>query len=274
MCIKSGYIEGDDSIVVKIAPGGVMTNEAKGLSTNSGLNLVFSQHTARLDAILFDEGLLTEIRTAACGCLAAKLFAPRSTRCIGILGSGIQARWQLRMLAIATPCRQVKVFALDRLTDFKAEMEAEGWSVTACSNAEEVVRAADLLVTVTTTRRPIVKASWIKGRRNMHITCVGADAPGKGELEAEVVPMADFLCCDSKAQTFERGEFQHAQKAGYLSEQKKVHEIGDVVTKPRLHRQGVDDDRLTIFDTSGVAVQDIAITKFVFAALQHKKSKL
>merc|ERR1712224_379686 len=130
-------------------------------------------------------------------------------------------------------------------------------------DAETVVRAADLLVTVTTTRKPIVKASWIKGRKNMHISCIGADAPGKGELEPEVVAMADFLCCDAKVQTFERGEFQHALNKG-LVKKADVMEIGEVLSKCHLHRKRENDDRLTVFDTSGVAVQDIMITKYVF----------
>merc|ERR1712216_921203 len=258
MCIKSGYITGEDQIVVKMAPGGVITNAAIGLLTNSGVNLVFSQLTARLEAVVFDEGLLTEIRTAACGALAAKLFAPSKGGCIGILGSGTQARWQLRLLSSAVSCREVKVFALERLEDFKSEMEAEGWRVTICSDAESVVRSADMLVTVTTTRSPIVKASWIKGRKNMHISCIGADAPGKGEMEPEVIQCADFLCCDAKAQTFERGEFQHAYGKGLVKEA-DVMEIGEVLSKTNLHRQGAGDDRLTIFDTSGVAVQDLMI---------------
>jgi ornithine cyclodeaminase len=269
MCIKSGYITGEDQIVVKMAPGGVLTNSAIGFMTNSGINMVFSQLTARLDAIVFDEGLLTEIRTAACGALAAKLFAPPAVSCIGILGSGPQARWQLRMLGSVIACRNVKLFALERLEEFKAEMELEGWRVTVCGDAEAVVRDADLLVTVTTTRTPIVKAAWLRGRKNMHISCIGADAPGKGELEPDVVKMADFLCCDARAQTFERGEFQHAHAKGLLSDADVI-EIGEVLSKPSLHRQKSNDDRITIFDTSGVAVQDIMITKYVFDALSSK----
>jgi len=242
------------------------------LPTNTGLNLIFSQHTARLVAILFDEGLLTEIRTAACGALAAQYFAPKQVSSIGVIGSGVQARWQLRMLASVTPCRDVNLFALERLEEFKTEMEKEGWKVTICDNAETVVKKVNLLLTVTTTRKPIIKAEWLKGRRNLHISAIGADSEGKGELEPEVVQMADFLCCDALAQTFERGEFQHALKRGLIKES-QVHEIGNVIEKPELHRQGITDDRFTIFDTSGVAVQDIMITKYIYDALQKSTPK-
>jgi len=270
MCIKSGYIEGDEHIVSKIAPGGVITNSKLGLPTNTGLMLVFSQRTARLEAVLFDEGLLTEIRTAACGALAARLFAPKDVTCIGVIGSGVQARWQLRMLAGVTACREVKLFALERLEEFKTEMEGEGWRVTICADAEQVVARSNLLLTVTTTRKPIVKAAWLKGRKNMHISCIGADSPGKGEMEAEAVACGDFLCCDALVQTFERGEFQHALQAGLIHES-QVKEIGHAITDTSCHRQGPGDDRLTIFDTSGVAVQDVMITKYVFEALAIRK---
>jgi ornithine cyclodeaminase/alanine dehydrogenase-like protein (mu-crystallin family) len=152
-------------------------------------------------------------------------------------------------------------------------MELEGWNVAICSSAEDVVRNSDLLITVTTTRTPIVKAEWIAGRKNMHITCIGADSPGKGEMDVSIPPMADFLCTDAKVQTIERGEFQHAYAAGTVALD-KIMEIGELIERPELHRQD-NDDRLTMFDTSGVAVEDIMITKFVYTAVVgESKSKL
>jgi len=176
------------------------------------------------------------------------------------------------MLAAETPCRKVRVFALERLNEFQAEMQAEGWDVTVAKSAEEVVNAANLLVTVTTTRTPIVKAEWLRGRRNMHISCIGADSIGKGELEPEAVALADTLCCDALVQTAERGEFQHAIQAGLIKLEQVV-EIGDALCSNKWSR-GPSDDRLTIFDTSGVAVQDIMITKYVFNALSEMAAKL
>jgi ornithine cyclodeaminase len=282
MCIKSGYIEGDEHLVVKMAPGSFLSNREIGLPVNTGLNLIFSQKTGRTQAILLDEGLLTEIRTAACGALAASLLAPSQLTAIGVIGSGMQARWQLRMLKGVTECRKVFLFALERLEDFEAEMGAEGWEVHICSSAEEVVAEVELLLTVTTTRTPIIKASWLKARglgaegggqagRPLHINCIGADAEGKGELEPECVAMAQLLCTDSLVQTVVRGEFQHAISAGLVSAE-SVSEIGELLDRDRKGgfvnpHSDADNATLTIFDTSGVSVEDIMITKCVYQAL-------
>ena len=107
----------------------------------------------------------------------------------------------------------------------------------------------------------------------MHISCIGADSVGKGEMEAEAVAAGDFLCCDALVQTFERGEFQHAKQAGIIKDTDVI-EIGKAIQDKSCHRQGPNDDRLTIFDTSGVAVQDVMITKYVFEALESQKSRL
>ena len=272
-CVKSGYINGDDFYVSKVATGGFLGNSKAGMSPNTGCMLIFSQGTGRLEAILLDEGLLTEIRTAAAGALASSLLAPKNVSCIGILGTGVQARWQLRFLRNVTPCRKVLVFALDRLEEFCSEMAAEGWQVTAADSIEHMVRSADLVHTVTTARAPLVKKEWV--RKGMHITNIGADAQGKQEMDPAIMAQADLLVTDSRAQTVERGEFQHAVKAG-LIDISDVREIGELIGQPELHRQGSDDDRLTIFDTSGVAVEDVQITRMVYEVLRrtHAKSHL
>lgn len=263
--MKSGYVTGDDFYVVKVATGGFTENSQSNMSPNSGCMQIYSQRTGRLEALLLDEGLLTEIRTAAAGALASSLFAPKQINCIGILGSGAQARWQLRLLKNITTCRKVLVFALDRLDEFQREMNAEGWEVSIAKSVEHLCSSCELIHTVTTARAPLVKAEWV--RKGMHISNIGADSPGKQEMDPEIMTKADLLVTDSRAQTVERGEFQHAIKAG-LIDLKTVHEIGEVLDKPELHRRGPQDQRLTVFDTSGVAVEDVQITKMVYLALQ------
>eukprot|EP00937_MAST-01D_sp_MAST-1D-sp2_P007507 g7507.t1 len=255
-CVKSGYIDGDDYYVTKVATGGFMGNARDGMSPNTGCMLIYSQRTGRLEAILLDEGLLTEIRTAAAGALASSLLAPKDVRCIGILGSGVQARWQLRFLKNVTATRKVLVFALDRLEEFRDEMAAEGWEVAIADSIEHMVRGSDLVHTVTTARAPLVKREWVS--KGMHITNIGADAPGKQEMDPQIMAQADLLVTDSRAQTAERGEFQHALEAGLVGAGDIV-EIGELLGRPELHRQGAHDDRLTVFDTSGVAVEDESV---------------
>jgi len=268
-CVKSGYVTGDDFFVIKVATGSFPENIKRSMPSSSGCMQIYSQHTGRLEALLLDEGLLTEIRTAAAGALASSMLAPHNVTCIGILGSGVQARWQLRFLKNVTSCRKVLIFALDRLEEFQTEMNAEGWSVGIANSIEHMVSSCELIHTVTTARAPLVKAEWV--RKGMHITNIGADSPGKQEMDPAIMAKADLLVTDSRLQTAERGEFQHALKAG-LIDIKSVHEIGELLDKPELHRKGAADDRLTIFDTSGVAVEDVEITRMVYQALRAAKT--
>jgi len=273
-CIKSGYVKGAEHFVIKIAPGGVSENEQRGLPTNTGLNLLFSQRTLRLEAVLFDEGILTEMRTAAAAALAARLFAPRSLTKVGILGSGVQARWQLRFLKTVTDCRQALVNSrnTERAARLCEDMRAEGWEIHTAS-AQEIASSCQLIHTATPSRAPLLHRDWFTTGTAVHINAMGADVPGKQELEPSLVAAADLLVCDSRAQTFERGEFQEAASQGFISTT-SVFEIGEVAHQPQLHRQGAEDARLTIFDSSGVAVQDIMITQMVYDALVGQRSHL
>ena len=101
-CVKSGYFKGGKYYVIKVASGGYP-------QPNSGLMQVFSQQTGKLEALLLDDGILTEVRTAAAGALAARLLAPKKLAKIGIIGTGIQARYQLGMLKSVTDCLTVQV---------------------------------------------------------------------------------------------------------------------------------------------------------------------
>jgi ornithine cyclodeaminase len=276
-CVKSGYIDGDEHYVIKVAAGGVQENEQKGLPVNSGLMLLFSQRTTRLEAIFFDEGLLTEIRTAAAAALAARILGPCDTALqeIGMIGAGVQARWQLRLLKAVTPCRQGLVCARDasHLRQFCEDMASEGWDAQTAT-AEEITRRCQLIHTSTGSRSPVLKYEWFSNHHSsgVHINAMGSDVPGKQELDTALVAGADLLVADSLAQTFERGEYQHALKQGSI-QASSVMEIGALLDTPKLHRTDADN-RLTIFDSSGVAVQDVMITKMVYEALVAPKASL
>ena len=128
--IKYGYIKGDDAYVIKIASG-FYENRDLGLSPNSGLMLMFSQKTGRLETILLDEGYLTNVRTAAAGAVAARHLAPTTVHAIGILGAGCQGRMQLAYLKPVVPCRDVMVWGRNQeeLDEYKKEMTPKGYRI-------------------------------------------------------------------------------------------------------------------------------------------------
>jgi ornithine cyclodeaminase len=257
--IKYGHVEGEDVFVIKMATG-FPGNVSQGLPTGDGAILLFARQTGLLRAVLLDQGRLTDIRTAAAGAVAARTLAHREVRRIGILGGGVQARLQLRMLGRVTRCRDVMIWNRTRT---RAEMLAthagsEGYRVTVASSAVEVAEAADLLVTATAAREPLFPASAV--RAGTHVTAVGADAPGKQELDPALFARADVVVVDSRAQCADHGELAHALAAGAIT-MDRVRELGEVLADGSRGRRS--DDAITICDLTGVAVQDIVVAQHV-----------
>jgi ornithine cyclodeaminase len=258
--IKYGYVRGDDYYVIKIASGFLM-NSALGLPTGNGLMLLFNRLTGELVAILLDRGLLTDVRTAAAGAVAAKYCAPSTVGRIGIVGTGVQARLQLRHLAGVVACRNVLVHgrSTDRLTRYRDEMESEGFAVSTTSDAREIAGTCSLIVTATAATQPILHGADVLP--GTHITAVGSDTPDKRELDAALLARADIVIADSKSQCSVRGEIAHALLDGAI-DLDRVIELGAVVAGNAVGRQS--DDQITVADLTGVAVQDAAIATAVF----------
>lgn len=264
--IKYGYIQGDAYFVIKIA-GGFYENPKLGLPSSNGLMLLFSRKTGELVSILLDEGRLTDLRTAAAGAIAAKYLAPKPVRRIGIVGAGIQARQQLRFLKQVTDCREVMVWGISQqeVDAYKAEMEAEGFRIETTLDTAPLAQTCNLVVTVTPSKKPLIKAKDVQP--GTHITAVGADTPGKQELETALVVQASRRIVDSISQVIERGECQHAYRSGEIAEGDLV-ELGAVIAGVAPGRQS--PEQITIADLTGVAVQDIQITKAVYEAVTGK----
>ena len=262
--IKYGYLDGGDHYVVKIASG-FYDNPKLGLPSSNGLMLVFDRRTGSPAAVLLDEGWLTDVRTAVAGAVAAKHLAPHPVQCIGILGTGTQARLQLTHLAAVTRCREVRVWGrrLEAAEAYADEMTRQGFSVRACGDAGEVAAGCDLVVTTTPSAEPLFDADDL--RTGAHVTAVGADSPGKRELDPKLLARAARVVADSRSQCLERGECHHALAAGLLDPASLI-ELGEVIADPALGRTSVN--QLTIADLTGVAVQDIQIATAVLAALE------
>ena len=262
--IKYGYLLDDPYYVIKVASG-FYRNPELNLPSGNGLMLLFSRSTGVLQSILLDEGYLTDVRTAVAGAIAAKHLAPRQIRCIGILGTGVQARLQLRYLRLVTSCRKVLAWGRhpDRLEKYRMEMEQAGFSVDTTLDAEAVTANCSLIVTATVATAPLLRDGQI--RPGTHITAVGADAAHKQELDPAILKRADRVVADSLSQCRVRGEIAHALRAGLIRED-HVLELGKVIAGEATGRTA--DSQITVADLTGVAVQDIQIAKAVFEALR------
>jgi len=258
--IKYGYIAGDDYYVIKIASG-FFENQKLNLPSSNGLMLVFSQKTGTLEAVLLDEGHLTDIRTAVAGAITAKHLAPSSIERIGIVGTGMQARMQLEYLAPVTDCRDVLVWGRngDKLSAYEQDMSAKGFEVSTTTDADDIIASCNLIVTTTAATSPLLSGQAQPGT---HITAMGSDTHDKQELDAGILKHADLVIADSISQCLERGEIHQALKRNAITEADLV-ELGSIIAGDAAGR--TSDDQITVADLTGVAVQDIQIAKSVLA---------
>lgn len=255
--VKTAWVAGVPFIAVKVASG-FYDNPALGLPTGSGMMALFDAATGMPAGLLFDNGFLTDIRTGAAGAVAADCLARRDVDTIGVIGSGVQARHQIACLREVRRFRRLAAWSIDRpgLEAYCAEMRASyGLDATACSSAEEVCRAADILVTATPSHEPMVRAAWLKP--GLHVTAVGSDTAGKQELDADCLARADVVVVDRVSQCAKFGELSHAIAAGFMREEDVRGQLGEIVAgrKPGRTR----DDEITLCDLTGVGFQDTAI---------------
>lgn len=257
--IKYGYIKNDDYYVIKIASG-FYDNPKIGLPSSQGLMLLFDQKTGVPKGVLLDEGYLTDIRTAAAGALAAKYFAPKNIKAVGIIGTGIQAKLQLQYLQKHTPCIKVWLWGRNKenVAKFVKELGAD-FDINIAENPSEVAKNSNLILTTTPSEIALLKAEDIQ--QGTHITAVGSDTEHKQELESELLKKASIVIADSIPQSKSRGEIYRAVKDGAITESSVI-ELGTAIQDPALQR--LNDEQITVVDLTGVAVQDIMITKAVY----------
>lgn len=262
MHIKGAHVAGAASFVIKMASG-FYDNPLLGLPSGTGMMLVFSARTGFPEALLFDNGYLTDLRTAAAGAIAAKYLARKKLSVVGVIGAGAQGRFQAMALTKVREFQEVLVYDIDqsRSARYAAEMpDIIGVDCQASENVQDIVTESDLLVTATPSTEPYVRAQWL--HPGLHITAMGSDAPHKQELESQVLAQADLLVCDLKSQCFERGELHHGLQEGTIVEQDEIVELGEL-TSGR-HPGRTEDLQITICDLTGVGVQDAAIATLAY----------
>ena len=266
--VKTAWVEGVPLIAVKVASG-FYDNPALGLPTGSGLMALFDAGTGQPVALLFDNGFLTDIRTGAAGAVAADCLARRDITTVGVIGSGVQARHQVRCLKEVRPFRRIVAWSPDGigLESYCAEMRAAlGVTALVAAGPEEVCSEADVLITATPAREPIIRAEWL--RPGLHVTALGSDTPGKQELQAACLRRADMVVVDRLGQCARFGELSHAIREGLFTESDVWAELGEVVAGRKAGR--TRDDQITICDLTGVGFQDTAIAALAWSRVQEK----
>jgi len=255
--VKTAYVPNINSFAIKMSPG-FFDNPKLGLPSTSGLMAVFSSKTGVLEALLLDNGYLTDIRTAAAGAVAARHLARPDAEVACVIGAGSQARLQLIALSLVRPLKSVIIWGRDpKRTEETAKFFSNeiGLSVSVEKNLKFAVSNADVIITSTASERPLVMADWLKP--GQHITAMGSDQIHKCELEPMCIRNADLYVPDYQPQTEILGELREAIKEGLIPPNEKFADLGDIVSGKAKGRES--DGFLTIADLTGTGMQDTAI---------------
>ena len=252
--VKTAYVPGIDSFAIKISPG-FFGNPALGLPSTNGMMVVLSARTGLVQALLLDNGYLTDVRTAAAGAVAARHLARADARTAAILGAGMQAEMQLRALAMVRPLTGARIWARDgaKAAALAARLEL-GFPVTAAGSVAEAVAGADVIVTTTPATAPILPSGLVTP--GQHITAMGSDAEHKNEIDPALMARARYVG-DRLAQTERLGELHHAIAAGLAQAGADYPELGQVVAGLVPGRES--DTQITLADLTGTGIQDTAI---------------
>ncbi|MGP4076831.1 cyclodeaminase [Halobacillus sp. K22] len=259
--IKSAHIRGYDSFAIKLSSG-FFNNPQIGLPSANGLMILLSAETGRPKAILADQGLLTDLRTAAAGAVAARHLSRQDSRIAGIIGTGAQARLQLEALSLVRPIERVLVYGRDikKANVYKEDIEERlSLPVEVCAHPQEVAGESDIVVTTTPASEPLFKGEWL--RPGVHITAMGSDAEHKQELDTSVLERADQLVCDVRAQSVRLGELRNCNQETV----NRAIELGEITSGRKSGRQSSDE--ITVCDLTGTGVQDTVIARHVYSLL-------
>jgi ornithine cyclodeaminase/alanine dehydrogenase-like protein (mu-crystallin family) len=257
--VKGAHVHGAAYFAVK-ASTGFPDNATLGEPTSDGFTSVFDSATGRLAALLTDGGYLTALRTGAAGAVALDVLGPRLVDTLAVIGTGGQARHQLRgACSVRQPNRIVIVGRHGERAEALAAWVRTELAVPARASTQlSDIADADAIITVTNARRPVITAADC--RVDAHITAIGSDAPGKGELDATVLHAAALIVVDDLTQSQTIGELQSTVEHPLA---RPAVSIGEILTSATFVRP----KGITIADFSGTGAQDATIANAAALAL-------
>ena len=233
------------------------SNPAIGLPTVMALTIILDIDTGLPKAILNATGL-TDLRTGAAGAIACKYLSARKSVTVGLVGTGRQAAAQLRAISRELDVTSVRVWSR---TDESAKKFVAGFPEFDCrAGSLPFTCDSDIIVTTTPSRRPVIRDAWV--HEGTHINAIGADAPGKQELDPAILSRA-MVIVDDPAQAIHSGEVNVPISAGQYDASEIAGTLGEVVLGLK-KRSG--PGQVTVFDSTGLAIQDLAIAAI---AMEH-----
>jgi len=251
---KLGYYKANEVISMKASSGGFINNPtAHGVPSGMGTILLFDARSCTLICVV-DGSLITGLRTGASGAVSVKTLARKNAKKITSIGTGNQARMQIRAINEIMEIEEIHAWNRnpDTLSKYKTDIESElGIPVIMANSKQEAVEKADILITTTRGKGSLVEADWVKP--GTHIVAIGTDQRGKQELDPALFRNAKVVV-DSIAQCTEKGETWHPLSENIITKDDIHGEIGEILLGRKPGRES--DEEVTIFDSTGMAIQD------------------
>lgn len=265
--IKSCYNELNERISVKIASGFYNNGKTNDHPTMIGTILLYDGENGSPLCIM-DGSLITGIRTGAAGAISSKLLARKNAKTVAVFGGGGQARMQIYALCEVMDIQEIRVYSerQEELGKYKEDIEENTKAkVILCDTPEGAMRDADIAISTTPSKKYYIDKSLVKP--GMHIVAVGADMAGKNEWDPEIF-IGSKIVNDSIAQCVSRGETRNAIISSAIKETDIYAEIGQLLAGEKPARE--NDDEITIFDTTGMAIQDNVTAVMVYELAKKK----
>ncbi|MEM1689083.1 MAG: alanine dehydrogenase [Candidatus Hadarchaeales archaeon] len=259
--VMPAYLESIGAAGVKIVNAHPDNPRKYGLPTVMAIIVLIDPKTGTPLAVM-DGTTITNMRTGAAGAVAVKYLARKDSRIIAMVGAGVQARTQLLAISEIMKIEEVRVNDVrrEKAEEYCREMEKKiDADFIVFDDTERAVRNADIVITTTPSRKPIVMNEWIT--EGVHINAIGADAPGKQELDPAILRRAKVVVDDIE-QASHSGEINVPISQGLFKKSQIYAELGEIVTGRKSGRESKDE--ITVFDSTGLAVQDIATDWLVY----------
>jgi ornithine cyclodeaminase/alanine dehydrogenase-like protein (mu-crystallin family) len=256
-----GYLGEDKALGMKVVtffPNNLKQNIPQILATV----MLFSADTGKMIAAM-DGNYITAVRTACVSAMATKALANPESRVLGVLGAGVQARAHIRALTQSRKISEIRVYDIFAASarQLQESLQQEiGVKIDVVQSAREAVQGADLLVTVTTAKEPIVKADWLKP--GMHINAVGSHRPDLREIDGRTLAAAKIVVDSREAIMAECGDVLLAIEEKAITANSVHAEIGEVLAGKKPGR--TSSDEITLYKAVGIAIQDVATAHLVY----------
>ena len=263
-----GYLRQDKALGMKVVTY-FQNNPKQDLPAILATIMLFSAETGKLIAVI-DGSFITAIRTACASAMATKGLANPSTPVAAILGAGVQARAHIQALCRVKKLQRIKIYSPLGISAERVRQELEsevGVDIEVVSSAEDTVRGADLVVTVTTAKEPVLELEWLKP--GAHINAVGSHRPDLREIDGTTLARSKVVVDSREAVMAECGDILLAIKENSITENSIHAEIGEVLAGTKPGRTSADE--ITLYKSVGIAIQDVAAAHLIYHKALEKK---